>query len=42
MKCYKCSRYLKHDNNFGYCRKYNCQAKSDDSCETIEPIAPDN
>ena len=41
MKCYNCKYYLKHDDNFGYCKKYNCQAKSDENCKIISEIAPE-
>lgn len=40
MKCYYCKKWLKHDNNFGYCKKYNCQAKGDENCKIIQKIAP--
>ena len=39
LKCYRCKSYLKHDNNFGYCKKYNCQAKADEDCKIISKIA---
>lgn len=41
MRCYKCKSYLKHDDNFGYCKKYNCQARNNDNCDIIEPLSPD-
>ena len=40
LKCYKCKNYKKHDSNFGYCKKYDCQARGTDDCEVIREIAP--
>lgn len=37
-KCYRCKLYLKHDSNFGYCKKYKCQARAMDDCKVIEDI----
>lgn len=39
-KCYMCKKYLAHDSNFGYCKKYKTQAKSNDSCDTIVQTLP--
>ena len=36
--CYKCKAYLKHDANFGYCKKYQCQARSTDTCRVIQEM----
>ena len=36
--CYKCKAYLKHDANFGYCKKYQCQARSTDTCKVIQEM----
>lgn len=38
MKCYKCPYYIRHDSNFGYCKKYQCQARGNDDCDVIIPI----
>ena len=36
--CYKCKAYLKHDANFGYCKKYQCQARGTDTCKIIQEM----
>ena len=36
--CYKCKSYFKHDANFGYCKKYQCQARSTDTCKVIQEM----
>ena len=41
LKCYKCKSYKRHDSNFGYCKKYLCQARGSDDCDIIREIAPD-
>ena len=33
--CRKCYEYVEYDDNFGYCRKYNCQARHNDTCKII-------
>lgn len=33
--CRKCQNYKEHDDNFGYCYKYDCQARHDDTCTII-------
>lgn len=35
--CRKCRSWLRFDDNFGYCKKFNCQARHDDSCKTVFP-----
>ncbi len=35
--CRKCRDYIAHDEYFGYCIRYNCQARHDDTCKTILP-----
>lgn len=39
--CRKCKSYLRHDEYFGYCIKYNCQAKHDDNCKNILMVVAD-
>ncbi len=39
--CRKCYDYLEHDEYFGYCRKYNCQARYNDNCSIIKEMIPD-
>ena len=37
LLCRQCRTWwIRYDDNFGYCNKYKCQAKHDDSCETIK------
>lgn len=36
--CYKCKAYIRHDNNFGYCKKFQCQARAIDDCEVIRKM----
>jgi len=33
--CRKCNQYIAHDEYFGYCIKYNSQARHNDTCEVI-------
>lgn len=35
--CRRCKQYIRHDDNFGYCVRYNTQARHDDTCKTIIP-----
>lgn len=37
--CFKCRSYLRHDSNFGYCKKYKCQARGTDNCDVIKEMA---
>lgn len=39
--CRKCKSYIKHDEYFGYCIKYNCQARHDDTCSVILEMVAD-
>lgn len=39
--CRKCKSYVKHDEYFGYCIKYKCQARHDDTCTTILEVVGD-
>lgn len=36
--CGQCKNYKKHDDLFGYCFKYNCQARHDESCGIIKEV----
>lgn len=36
--CGQCKHYKKHDDFFGYCFKYNCQARHDESCKIIKEV----
>ena len=35
--CRKCNEYLRYDDYFGYCKRFNCQARHDDTCKTVHP-----
>lgn len=39
--CRKCKQYIKHDEYFGYCVKFDCQARWNDNCEIIMEMLPD-
>lgn len=36
--CRRCKSYQAHDEFFGYCWKFKCQARHDDSCKTIKEM----
>ena len=36
--CRKCKEYIAHDEYFGYCKRYKCQARHDDTCEIIREM----
>ena len=40
--CRKCKSYITHDEFFGYCVKYQCQARHDDTCEVIKEMIGDD
>jgi len=40
--CGKCTDYKKHDQNFGYCRKYKEQRRWDNHCVETEDWFNDN
>lgn len=33
--CRKCKEYKAHDDNFGYCFRYNTQARHNDTCKIV-------
>lgn len=33
--CRKCWDWIRYDDYFGYCKKHQCQARHDDTCEVI-------
>lgn len=35
--CRRCHSYHRYDDYFGYCNKYKCQARHDDTCKTVHP-----
>ena len=39
--CRKCKSYIAHDENFGYCIRYKCQARQDDTCKIILEMVND-
>ena len=40
LKCYRCKKYLRHDSNFEYCKKYKTQSRGSDDCEVILKTLP--
>lgn len=36
--CRKCKEYIKHDEYFGYCKRYDCQARWNDNCIFIKEM----
>ena len=39
--CRKCWDYIAHDEYFGYCVKYGCQARHDNTCSVIKEMLSD-
>ena len=39
--CRKCKYYYVYDENFGYCNRYKCQARHDDTCSVIKEMIGD-
>ena len=39
--CRKCKQYIAHDEYFGYCIKFNQQARYNDNCTLIMEMIPD-
>ena len=37
-KCYYCRNYIKHDEIFGYCKKYQEQAMGSENCKIIKEL----
>ena len=37
--CRNCWDWIRYDDNFGYCTKYKCQARHDESCKIIREMS---
>ena len=35
--CRKCQDWIRFDDYFGYCKRFDCQARHDDTCNTVHP-----
>lgn len=36
--CRRCWDWIRYDDNFGYCTRYKCQARHDESCKIIREM----